>query len=45
MVNQTILEWLGPLIPLKCLDKHHKRTVCCGNTIVAYTLNSDTPMA
>ena len=31
-----VLEWLRPLIPLKFLDKHHKRPVCCGHTIVQF---------
>ena len=34
MMNLTVLEWLGCLIPLKFLDKHHIRPVCCGHTIV-----------
>ena len=35
MMNYTVLEWFGSLIPLKLLYKHHNRSVCCGHTIVS----------
>ena len=29
MMNSTVLEWSGSLIPLKFVDKHHNRPLCC----------------
>ena len=34
MVNKTIFEWLGSMIPLKILDTHHNHPICFGHTIV-----------
>ena len=36
MVNKTVLKWLGSLIPLIFLDKHHNHPVYCGYTIVSF---------
>ena len=36
MVNKTVLEWLGSLIPLKFLDTQHDHSVGCGHSIVSY---------
>ena len=36
MVNKTVLEWSGSMIPLKFFDKHHNHPVCCGHAIVQF---------
>ena len=41
MVNYTVLEWLGSLITLKFLDKHHNCPFCCGHTIVRWQVTGD----